>query len=217
MKQKSKVLKTVAALVLSGSFFYGPVQAAGIPTYDAAGVAQAMKQVVHMKEQIDNQINQINQLKSQVKAMTGTRNLGNILKNTVKDQVPDEWASIYNSGVTLTQKNSVASNKYIPNASQDNLLKVFDLSQKTFKDTKKRLDNIDGLMRQIDLAQDMKAAADLQNRIAIERGVIQQQQIKLDMMARTYQLQQEIESERGKAYAKCIAQHVRDRNFAACQ
>lgn len=216
MKQKSKVLKTVAALMISGSFFYGPAHAGGIPVFDGAGVAQAMQQVVHMKEQIDNQINQINQLKSQVKAMTGTRNLGTILKNTVKDQVPDEWNSIYNSGVTLAQKNSVASNKYNPNASQDTLLKVFDLSQKTLKDTKRRLDNIDGLMRQIDLAQDMKAATDLQNRIAIERGVIQQQQIKLDMMARNYQLQQEIEDERYTARAKCIADHLEDRNFSAC-
>ncbi len=217
MKQKSKVLKIVAALVLSGSFFYGPVQAAGIPVFDGAGVAQAMQQVVHMKEQIDNQINQINQLKSQVKAMTGTRNLGNILQNTVKDQVPDEWNSIYNSSVTLTQKNSVSSAKYNPSAGQDNLLKVFDLSQKTFKETKRRLENIDGLMRQIDQTQDMKAAADLQNRLAGEQAIIQNQQVKLDMMARTYALEQQLQSERGKSYAKCIAQHVRDRNFAACQ
>lgn len=217
MKQKSKVLKIVAALMISGSFFYGPAYAGGIPVFDGASVAQAMQQVVHMKEQIDNQINQINQLKSQVKAMTGTRNLGNILKNTVKDQVPDEWNSIYQSGVTLTQKNSVSSAKYNPNAGQENLLRTYDMTVKAFEDTKKRLDNIDGLMRQIDQAQDMKAAADLQNRLAGEQAIIQNQQVKLDMMARTYALEQQMQTERGKSYAKCIAQHTRDRNFAACQ
>ncbi|WP_066570581.1 type IV secretion system protein [Snodgrassella sp. CFCC 13594] len=100
MKQSKIKTFVLTALVSMGVTVAPLAQASGIPVVDAGAIAQAVQQVVHMKTQIDNQIKQISELKSQVAAISGTRNLGQIL-NTVKDQVPDEWKSLYGS-VTAT-------------------------------------------------------------------------------------------------------------------
>ena len=95
---KSKFRQSAAAAVLSAVLALGttvPAVAGGILTYDGAAVAQAIKQGIQMKQQIDNQLDQIKQLKEQVKALTGSRNLGQIAKNDLLNQVPDEWKGIY--------------------------------------------------------------------------------------------------------------------------
>ena len=48
--------------------------ASGILVFDGAAAANALQSLIQMKQQIENQIKQITELKSQVKALTGTRN-----------------------------------------------------------------------------------------------------------------------------------------------
>ena len=71
-------------------------------------------------------------------------------------------------------------------------------------------------MNQINNTQDIKAATDLQNRIAVEQAKIANNQIKLDMFDRLYKQQQEIEQRRFAAREACMAHHMRDRNYSAC-
>ena len=81
---KSKFRQSAAAAALSAVLALGvaaPAVASGIPVFDGAAVAQAIQQGIQMKQQIDNQLDQIKQLKDQVKALTGSRNLGQIAKN----------------------------------------------------------------------------------------------------------------------------------------
>lgn len=190
-----------AALIAAFSLS-GPAFAAGVPTIDAAALAQMAEQITHMKTQIDNQISQITQLKSQVKAVTGTRNMGNLLKDTVKDVIPSEWADIYKAAnVDVSSITDLKS--FDPQASLKNLASIQEFSERAFEDTKDRLVNIEGLMSQIDLAEDVKAAADLQNRIATENGAIMNTQVKLDMMARLHENQKEIESRKLAEYNNC--------------
>ena len=66
---KSKFRQSAAAAVLSAVLALGttvPAVAGGVPTYDGAAVEQAIKQGIQMKQQIDNQLDQIKQLKEQV-------------------------------------------------------------------------------------------------------------------------------------------------------
>ncbi len=200
----------IAAFSLSGQVF-----AAGIPTIDAAALAQMAQQVQHMKTQIDNQISQITELKSQVKAMTGTRNLGNLLKDQVKDVIPSEWEDIYRAANIDTSKITDLKN-FDPEAGLKSLASIQQFSERAFEDTKARLGNIDGLMGQIDLTQDLKAATDLQNRIATENAAIMNTQVKLDMMDRLYANQKEIESRQLSEYNNCALQAWANRTTPSC-
>ena len=63
--------------------------------------------------------------------------------------------------------------------------------------------DIRALIDQVDRTQDVKAAADLQNRIAGEQAKIQQNQVNLDTMARLYEMQKEIDEVSFEQRNKC--------------
>lgn len=92
MKILNKCLATITGITLSISSIN--VQASGIPVFDGAAATNMLQQIIQSKTQIDNQIDQITELKNQVAALSGSRNMGKIL-NTVKDQLPNEWQAVY--------------------------------------------------------------------------------------------------------------------------
>lgn len=184
-----------------------PTMAGGIPVFDGAAVAQAIQQGIQMGQQIQNQVKQINELKGQVKALTGNRNLGNILKTEALEQLPDEWKSVYSEAMKAKGGNFndlLSSKGYNPNADNERLLKHVDLMQKAIQDSELRFRNIKALMDKVNTTQDVKAAADLQNRIALENAYIQQNQTRLDMMDRFMALQEKVQAKKRQAYNNCI-------------
>ncbi|WP_193087521.1 type IV secretion system protein [Advenella sp. FME57] len=187
----------------------------GVPTIDTAALMQMAEQVRHMQTQIQNQISQITQLKNQVKAVTGSRNMGSLLRGQVKDVIPSEWADIYKAAnVDVSQITDLKG--FDPQAGLKNLASIQEFSERAFKDTKARLGNIEGLMGQIDLTQDVKGAADLQNRIATENAAIMNTQVKLDMMARLHENQKEIESRKLSEYNNCSLKAWANRTNGGC-
>ena len=200
----------IAAFSLSSRAF-----AAGIPTIDVAALAQMAEQVRHMQTQIENQISQITQLKNQVKAVTGSRNMGNLLRDQVKDVIPSEWADIYKAANVDVSKITNLKG-FDPQTGLKNLASIQEFSERAFEDTKTRLGNIEGLMGQIDLTQDVKGAADLQNRIATENAAIMNTQVKLDMMARLHENQKEIESRKLSEYNNCSLKAWANRRTGSC-
>ena len=202
-----------AALV--AAFFVSGQTMAGVPTTDLAAITQMIQQVEQMKTLIENQISQITELKNQVKAVTGSRNMGNLLKDQVKDVIPSEWADIYKAANVDVSKITDLKN-FDPQASLKNLTSIQEFSERAFEDTKARLGNIEGLMGQIDLTQDIKAATDLQNRIATENAAIVNTQVKLDMMARLYENQKEIDSRKLSEYNNCALQAWANRTTPSC-
>jgi len=190
----------IAAFSLSSQTF-----AAGIPTIDVAALAQMAEQVRHMQTQIQNQ----------VKAVTGSRNMGSLLRDQVKDVIPSEWADIYKAA-NVDVSNITDVKGFDPQAGLKNLASIQEFSERAFEDTKARLGNIEGLMGQIDLTQDVKGAADLQNRIATENAAIMNTQVKLDMMARLHENQKEIESRKLSEYNNCSLKAWANRRTGGC-
>ena len=77
-------MKKIAVVVLSGCLMLSqPVMAGGIPVFDGAAVAQAIQQGIQMKQQIDNQLDQLRELESQVKAMSGLRDVGKVARSAL--------------------------------------------------------------------------------------------------------------------------------------
>ena len=182
---KSKFRQSAAAAALSAVLALGvaaPAVASGIPVFDGAAVAQAIQQGIQMKQQIDNQLDQIKQLKDQVKALTGSRNLGQIAKNDVLNQVPDEWKGIY--GEIKDVKKLADTSAYKTDGDAEALVKAYNNAYVAISKVQKRVDTLNTLMQEINRTKDAKAAADLQNRIAVEQAQIANSQVALDLADR---------------------------------
>lgn len=213
--------KTVCSVLLAASLTSVPFTVtAGIPVTDGAAAAQReknfTKEMLEMGKQLTEMKRQFEQQVKQFKAMTGSRNLGNILKDTVKDQIPSEWSAVYEGAKNIDYKSMINSKAYKADGADKLLVQNQQMISKVFSETKKQLENIENLMNQINTTQDIKAAADLRNRIAAEQAKIANNQTKLDMFDRLYKRQQEIEQRRYAARESCMAKHIRDGNYSAC-
>lgn len=206
MKTSKQFSRNLIAAFISGSLLFGsiaPANASGIPVFDGASVAQAIVQVQHLKEQIDNQISQIKELENQVKAVTGSRNLGQIFKDAALDQVPDEWKSIYSDIKNKDYKSLTGTTSYQRNSNAEDLIKSYRQTAKAIADSERRTNNLLQMMNQINQAQDVKAAADLQNRIAIEQARINNNQLMLDMSLKMTEQRNQIRSVQQKNIIQC--------------
>ncbi len=218
---KIHLKKTVCSVLLATSLASVPFTVtAGIPVTDGAAAAQReknfAKEMLEMGKQLTEMKRQFEQQVKQFKAMTGSRNMGNLLKDTLKDQIPSEWSAIYDGAKNIDYKSVINGKAYQTDNADKLLVHNQQMISKVFADTKKQLENIEQLMNQINNTQDIKAATDLQNRIAVEQAKIANNQIKLDMFDRLYKQQQEIEQRRFAAREACMARHMRDRNYSAC-
>lgn len=197
MKNKRIYLTAAFSLFLANASF-----ATGIPVFDASTFAQAVLTVQKMQTQIQNQLQQYQQMQQQYQALTGSRNLGDILNNpALRQYLPANWQSTYDQikngnlspaaqailnaeklagGLSGAQRylNSLATNKA--------------MSLQAFQQTQNELNNLQSLMRQINQTQDPKAAADLQNRIAAEQAIIQNQQAQLGLASQLQQAELEL-------------------------
>jgi type IV secretion system protein VirB5 len=176
--------------------------------------AQTMAQWGNQYQQM---VQQITHLKNQYEALTGNRGLGRILNNpALRTYLPDQWAPIYDQvrrgqlqGVSSMASSVYTAESFDPNATggRKRQLEVLAankaIAMQAYDASLNRVNNINALMQQADATGDMKAAADLQNRMAAENALIQNEQIRLNLAT---QLQQ--------AEFK-LAEEQRQREFAA--
>ncbi len=214
-------MKKIAVLVVSGCLMLSqPVMAGGIPVFDGASVAQAIQQGIELKQQIDNQLDQLRELENQVKAMSGLRDVGKVVRSTLDTTtgIGSEWAELYGQAkITANIQNDLNGKKYSHENNLQHLLKTQQLNIKSLEAAQDRIDKIIELGRQAQNTQDIKAAADFANRIAIEQGYIQAMQMKLDMAERVAKQQEKIQQQQYAQRQKCFAQQLgKGNNYKAC-
>ncbi len=183
--------------------------AAGIPTFDATNLVQAVETVKNLKEQIKNQVAQIEKLEAQHKALTGSRNVGSILNNpALKDNIPSEWKDVYDkvkkgqipgtNFAQLKQESGLVSNDPEKQKQYDVVLSNKALNMAALKKTEERLDNIEKLMKRVDTSADSKEAQDLIARVSAEQAIIQNDQMKLNLMMKLQEAEEKIAQEQKK-------------------
>ena len=201
---KQRLSKLAVAVLLAGGIAISvPAVAGGIPTFDAAAVAQAMQQGLQMAEQIRNQVKQIEELKKQAESLTSKNNYGNMFKTSQQEELPAEWKDFYTSVGKTGGEDMLKGKNYDPKAAEVNMSKRFDLMLKAARDSEIRMKNLNNLMQEINRTKDAKAAADLGNRIAIERGIIAQNQTNLDTMWRMFEMQKQNDRKRLRMATRC--------------
>lgn len=192
---KKLVMTVVAWLgIMAGAY-------AQIPVTDVASLTQQMQQVISWGQQLQQMKAQIDQQKAMYQSMSGSRGLGNLLNNpALKNALPQDWQKVYSSiqnggynGLSGAAKAIRDANKlYGCDGYTGSLAKLCErqavkssqdkaFAQDAYSAAQARLDNIQGLMNQIDQTEDAKAISELGARIQAEQAMIQNEQTKLQM------------------------------------
>ena len=188
-----------------------PAHASGIPVVDAASIAdRAIKHaetLAKYAEQITVLKNQLESQRRQLEALTGTRNLGDILNNPlIRDSLPADARDVLRSangggsGFSDIAERIEREEKLTGNYEQDkkNLdartekmaVRSQALMQQTQKGMTARVSQVNQLQKQINQSQDPKAIADLQARLLVEQANILVDQTRADMLARQLEAEQ---------------------------
>lgn len=196
-------LKTALSVIALATSLQSAALAQGIPVIDASAIAKYVEQIAQMKEQIDNQVKQITELKNQVTAMTGTRNMGDLLKDTLSSAVPDDWQSLYKQ-VNINLESMQNPSQYDPSSSLNNLASIYELTQNSLNKSKTITSEIELLMFEINNTQDIKAAADLQSRISAQQAALTLNQSNLDQAYRAYEINEKMINNQRREHTNCL-------------
>lgn len=164
---------------------------------------ELLVQTQRMAEQLTKLKEQLDQMKDQYNALTGNRGLGNILNDDkLKQYLPPEFKNVfdqYKHGKIKTITGDVNkiedSIRNVPGETpyeqrqailqRERQSKAVNkaIAMRAYDGTKKRLEQIEGLMSRINNTDDPKAIAELQARIATEQAVIQNESMKLKLLS----------------------------------
>ncbi|ANN73226.1 type IV secretion system protein [Bordetella bronchialis] len=185
-----------------------PAQATGIPTVDAANLAQNMvnhlEDIAKYTEQIAVLKDQLENAQKRFAAITGTRNLGQILNDpSIRNALPSDVQSILRSGdnslgsleystkrITSEEQltgNYTVDSKAIAQRAENLAVRTKALLESAQSGTTARLQQLDDLQGQINLATDPKAISDLQARLLVAQANIQADQMRADQLNRQLQ------------------------------
>lgn len=215
-------MKHISAVLLASMLATAlPVQASGIPVYDGGNFAQNMahyaKELLEMGKQLAQMKAQLKQAKQQYQSLTGSRNLGKIFSEAVKN-IPDEWADLYSNKSLSRDTAQVLSGKgFSQKTAEQQLVDYQNLIIKELAGTEARLKSIQSLMNTINQTKDPKAIAELQSRIQSEQASIQHTQVQLDMLDRMFKMEEKIQQRKYSKQQACYAKQIRSGNYAACR
>lgn len=211
---------TIIAVVLGSQPGYAqiPVTVTTQVTDSPMTAAEFASNTTRWAQQVQQMTAQIDQMKQQYSALTGSRGLGRVFNNPqLRDYLPQDWQVVYDavkrggySGLNSRAGSIYADNKVFDaceslvadqqrgacrsqavKPSQD---KAFALE--AYEQAAARLGQIDQLMGQINQTQDPKGIAELQGRIAAEQAMIQNEQTKLQMFQMVAEAEGKIQEQR---------------------
>lgn len=191
---------TAKTLIAATILTLSPAAFAQIPVSITSSIPDTLNQVQIMAQwakQYTQMIGQINQMKQQYDSLTGNRGLGQIMNNpALRGYLPDQWAGIYDKvrGGTLpgisSAANTIFTSESFDSTAVGGRKRQLDvmaankaMTMQAYDATLARVTNINSLMAKADTTMDTKAAADLQNRMASENAMIQNEQIRLNLLA----------------------------------
>lgn len=191
----------VAAFVLIALGTHG-ARAQGIPVIDVANLIQTVQQVLNDTIKINNQVQQITQLQSQLSSINGVRNLGNVFNNPLlMNYVPAEAYTYFSAvntsgyaGLNATAK-ALRDEGMVYNcmdlvgdartSCQATLAQPYQekgLLQDAMKSAAGRLSQIQSLMGQINATTDQKAVQEVQARIGAENALLAHEMSQIQML-----------------------------------
>ena len=202
---------------LLGSIAAAPAAMAQWAVIDVPAIAQLIKEVQTMQQQLATARNQLQSAQQAVQAMTGNRGMQALLGGTTRNYLPANWAQIANalegqgpsgySAFSLDVRSAMAANailspprlaslsradqQQIQAARQSSAVQQA-LSHEALANASNRFASIQSLIAAISTASDQKAILDLQARISAELGMLQNEQTKMQILYQATQAQETV-------------------------
>jgi type IV secretion system protein VirB5 len=181
-------------LVGAGLLVAGGARAQGIPVFDSSSFAQMLMSVRALGDQL-------NQMQATYNALNGVRGLGDVLYNPVlRRYLPADWAHVYDgamaggyAGISGTL-GAIQAAERLGGSVEHDQAKIVARGRTTsatdkavglqaYQGARDRLQQIEGLMAQINRTKDPKAIQEVQARIAVEHAAVQHETTKLQLVA----------------------------------
>jgi type IV secretion system protein VirB5 len=180
---------------------------------DAPAIAQAIKEVAALEQQVATARSQLLQAQQSLQAMTGPRGMEQLLSGTVYNYLPTNYAQLTSvlaggggygslggevrSGIAANAVLSAqqlaalspAEQQLIGSARQWAALRQA-LAHQALANSSSRFASLQNLITAIGGAADQKGILELQARISAEMGMLQNEQTKLQVLNQTTQAQQ---------------------------
>lgn len=176
--------------------------AAGIPVIDAANLVQTVQQVINDITKINNQVQQITQLQTQLASINGVRQLGNVFNNPgLQNYIPAQAYNQLNAvnvsgyaGLSTTAKalrdavmlyNCADLNGPAKVSCQSTLAQPYQhkgMLQDAMTAAAGRLGQIQSLMNQINATYDQKSVQEIQARISAENALLAHEMSQVQML-----------------------------------
>lgn len=203
---KLNLKPTLTALFTAGALLASQANAAGIPTFDAAAIAQWTNQANQMAEQIKQFEQQIQNQIDHLNAIKGARGVGKVdaVMNALEN-APDEWADIYKTVQNIDPTKTLNKIQIDPNleikqaqALKENAIADYNKISGIFKD-------LESIARDIKSGkiQDAKDAADLSNRIQLNTALLAAMKNKYDLMEREMRQNERLRAEKLRKSINC--------------
>jgi len=215
--------KSLAILIVSGSFVAGPVFATGIPVVDAMNNAQvAINQatnIVQYVETVAQLKNNLTQAKATFDALNGVRGMAALINNPAARQyLPKSASQLYSLSTSSSGfaglSGSLAAIKAaaqvmkpsdmangtsgaLLNRQQDQLARMQATAEASYDAAGARFGTLQQLVDHVDTS-DPKASMDLANRINAENVMMQNEIAKLNMLAMIHNAQEKQLEQQGR-------------------
>ena len=188
---KIRIRRVIGALTIV-AMLASAEQASAMPVFDAAALAQAIKQVDAWRKQFEQMTAQLKQMQDQNAALTGSRGLGNILNDPqLRATVPADAAQLldavraHGSGALTAQAADIRRASMIYDCQDrsgvdqttcqaflNNSAQAGALQQNAMVRLNQRMDQINGLRGQINATTDPKSIAELTARLVAESAQV---------------------------------------------
>jgi len=201
--------KSLAAGIALSVVFLTSAHASGIPTVDAATIAQLQEQLLTARDQLKNLTEQLQTAKSQLAAFTQSSGYGSVVGNPdIRDQLraalPQNARALLdrtgNSGLNgdvarITDQITAPVNFQEDRANLSKQALNIEatakaMNERAYDSMTRRLANVDSLQDKINQTTNPKEIAELQARIQIEQANITAEQTRIQLAS------QQLEAER---------------------
>lgn len=200
-----KTINSVAAGITTIAMLAMASAHAQIPVTDTAAITKSttehLAEIAKWVDQLKAMEQQFDQMKAQYDAITGSRGMGQLMDNATRQVLPQDFVQSYDKLVTLGQggvsqdarkiydviKKLGCTNYQDPNAKLSCQASAYAQPENAayingaLGAAQARAQQLQQLLSQVDGAADMKAAADLANRIAAEQAMLQNEQTLVNL------------------------------------
>lgn len=209
-----KALASIVSFALLTSAATLPAHSAGVPVIDPAAIAQAVSQV-------KNQVQQINQLQSQIKAITDNGNYADLLnipsvRQELNKYLPSGYNDIFEAArrgdlgaLEQVAKQAADREKRAQNAQtgkvrQKSIQLLQEAQMSSMMDAMNtRSNRIQSLVNRINTTQNTAQKQDLMNTIGAESAMVNLEMNRMQIMMKQAEQQEKLANRQaGKEYAK---------------